>query len=109
MVLPKRHIVNLRDFKAIEAQDIMKLITEMKELLNNTYNEDILISMNTGKHSTQEHIHFHIMPSKGSLRDLISKFENVPKRMRKPNKVLEKMKDKLHKRAITCYHLLLFS
>lgn len=58
----------------------MFLLQEMEDLLNRKFDEDIITFKNSGKHSTQLHAHFHLIPSKGALRDLFSTYENIPKR-----------------------------
>ncbi|MGV8163036.1 MAG: HIT family protein [Candidatus Nanoarchaeia archaeon] len=81
MVLPKRHVAKLDDLEPNEAKDLLDLCSRLKDKLKEKYNEDPLIMLNTGKHSSQEHIHFHIWPSKGMLRELVSSFEGIPKRV----------------------------
>jgi histidine triad (HIT) family protein len=95
MVLPKRHVNNLDDLNPNESKDILNLCAELKDKIKEKYEEDALIMLNTGKHSSQEHIHFHIWPSKGMLRDLVSSFEGIPKRIRATKEELQKMKEEL--------------
>lgn len=54
-------------------EDIKKIVKEIGE-------QDVLVTQNFGVHSTEPHIHFHIFPSLGSTRKLVSSFENIPQR-----------------------------
>ncbi len=80
MVLPQRHTESFSQLNPIEAKDLLDLVEIMRSRLNHFFQEDVLIVRNTGVHSTQPHIHIHLIPSKGSLRDLIGKYENIPAR-----------------------------
>ncbi len=84
MVLPKRHIISLMDLNAEEAAAIANILGRLAKVFIESSDDDPIIFMNQGKHSTQPHIHFHILPSKGGLRHLFSKYEKIPFR-RKAN------------------------
>lgn len=78
LILPKRHVENLADLKPKESQAILNLLERLRKIISKVYKEDSIIVMNTGKYSSQKHLHFHILPSKGGLRHLFSKYENTP-------------------------------
>ena len=67
----------------------------MNDLIKNKFNENTIIHINKGKHGSQKHIHLHIVPSKGNLRQLISKFENIPERKDIPEEDMNKIKNKI--------------
>ncbi|MFA6074104.1 MAG: HIT family protein [Candidatus Woesearchaeota archaeon] len=95
LILPKRHVVELKNLTSKEAKDLLVLCQKFKDKINKTYGEDSLILLNTGKHSSQKHLHFHIWPSKGDLRALVSGYENIPRLVRASKIELEKMKKEL--------------
>ena len=64
LVLPIRHSTNLIDLTAEESKEIFVHLNKLKELLKSRYNTDPMIFMNTGVHSTQDQLHFHIIPAK---------------------------------------------
>ena len=93
MVLPKRHVTRLQDLKAKESQAILKLLGRLGKVMPEIYSEDPVIFMNLGKHSSQPHIHFHILPSKGSLRDLFASYEKIPYRKQGTTQSFKKIAD----------------
>lgn len=95
MVLPIRHVTTLCELSADESKDIFLLIHEIKEKINELFEHSAIIEMNTGEHGSQEHLHFHILPSKGGLRRLVSKYEEVSFRERASEEKLQAMKQKL--------------
>ena len=95
MILPKRHVINLEDLKPEESQSILELLTRLSKIIPEIYSEDPIIFMNLGKHSTQPHTHFHILPSKGGLRDLFSNLEKIPKRVKATPEELRKISKKI--------------
>ena len=95
MILPKKHTASFEELDKEQLADLMKLTEEIKDLLKQKYKKYPLILLNTGKHKTQEHIHIHIWPSKGGLRDLVSKYEKVPKRKKITKQELKRMKEKI--------------
>jgi diadenosine tetraphosphate (Ap4A) HIT family hydrolase len=97
IVLPKRHVSNINDLTNDEAKDLLSFCDKMKQKIKNRYKEDPLIVLNTGKHSTQDHIHFHVLPSKGGIRDLFASFEGCPKRKDIPLEEYGRLKEDLEK------------
>ena len=98
MILPKRHVTDLADLKPEESQSIMKLLGRLSKIIPEVYSEDPIIFMNLGKHSTQPHIHFHILPSKGGLRHLFSEYEKLPFRKKATFQELKKISNKIRKK-----------
>ncbi|MCP4523117.1 MAG: HIT family protein [Candidatus Gracilibacteria bacterium] len=82
MVLPKRHVTqtNMSDLSPEESHDLICLLDEIQEVIENLSEDSAIILKNNGKHITQAHLHFHIFPSKGYLRNLVGSFENIPER-----------------------------
>jgi diadenosine tetraphosphate (Ap4A) HIT family hydrolase len=80
MVLPNRHVTQLSDLKPIESVNILKYLEIAGKVIKKLFSQDPIIIMNTGSHSTQDHLHFHILPSKGGIRELFQSFEKVPYR-----------------------------
>lgn len=80
LVMPIKHATKLTELQTHEAQNFVTLVEEMKELVKQKSGTDVLVVQNSGVHSTEPHIHFHVFPSKGSLRKLVSTFEGIPDR-----------------------------
>ena len=88
LILPKRH-AKLSDLTEIELLDIQQLIEKMKVTLLKLAealpeikgHEPMLVSMMDTMHaSIPEHFHFHLIPSKNKIRDLIESYstkENI--------------------------------
>jgi len=95
LILPKRHVTCLGDLSSEEAKDLLGLVTNLKDKLLNRYEEKPVLHMNYSKHASQGHIHFHLLPSKESIRGFISSIEGVPRRVRASKEELEKLRDEL--------------
>jgi diadenosine tetraphosphate (Ap4A) HIT family hydrolase len=82
LVLPKKCVSQkgISLLNSTELNDLMSLIQRMENTLNLIYTEDVITFKNSNSHSTQLHLHYHLLPSKGALRDLFSNFENIPNR-----------------------------
>ena len=95
IVMPKKHVTQLEIdlLPDEELRDFMKLVQEMENLLNEKFEENCITFKNSGKHSTQAHLHYHLLPSKGALRDLFSEYEQIPKREEISKEEYEKMKN----------------
>ena len=93
MVLPKRHIEKMSDLSEQESKAIFDMLNNLKDRLNKKYSEDVIIFINTGKHSSEPHLHIHILPSKGNIRNFFQSYENVAYRKRLSNEELKKFKD----------------
>ena len=95
MVLPKRHIEKLSELSEQESKAIFDMIDNLKNRLNKKYSEDVIIFINTGKHSSESHLHLHVLPSKGNIRNFFQNYEKVVYRKRLSNEELKKFKDDL--------------
>jgi len=93
MVIPIRHITSLKDFSEKEAKSMFDLMDKILNIIKNEFEHDPLIGLNHGSWATQEHIHFHVFPTKGGLRHLMSTFDKeVPFRKRADSNELDEMK-----------------
>jgi len=92
MLIPKRHITSLNGLTSLEAFDVFNLIEEVLSILKKAYKKDSLVILNTGKHCSQEHIHFHVFPSNGGCRDLVSEYKNISSRPKRSEKDLSEQK-----------------
>lgn len=97
IVMPKKHVTQttMCDLSDEELRDFMSLVQEMEDLLNEEFEENVITFKNSGKHSTEIHLHYHLLPSKGALRDLFSTFESIPKREEITKREYENMKKRL--------------
>jgi diadenosine tetraphosphate (Ap4A) HIT family hydrolase len=97
IVLPKRHVsqTNMNELNNEELRDFMNLVQKMEDTMNTKFEDPIITFKNSKKHSTEEHLHYHLLPSKGALRDLFSTFENIAKRVDISQEEYEEMRDKL--------------
>lgn len=97
IVIPKRHVTQttMCDLSDEELRDFMSLVQEIEDLLNDKFEENVITFKNSGKHSTELHLHYHLLPSKGALRDLFSTFESIPKREEITKREYENMKKHL--------------
>jgi len=95
MVLPKRHVTDLSKLTPKESKDINKLIKSAEKKINKHFDNDVVVFMNTKSHSSQKHLHFHVLPSKAGLREFIAKYENIPEKKEKSKKELEEIKKNL--------------
>lgn len=77
MVLPLRHVTKLNELSKEESKAIFDLIGKLEPVIHKKYGEDALVVLNRGKHATQPHLHFHIIPSKGNMRYVISNYEKI--------------------------------
>src|SRR3989338_5725065 len=75
MVLPKRHVIDLTELSEKESKSLLDMTEKILIALKKTYWKDPIVEMNTGKWSSQSHLHLHVLPSEGSLRHLISRYE----------------------------------
>lgn len=97
MILPIRHVEDVSHLTSEEAQNLFKLIGKLKKTIEKKYQESAIVHINSGIHSTQKHIHIHILPSRGGLRQLVSYFEKVKEREEMSKENMEKIKQELLK------------
>jgi diadenosine tetraphosphate (Ap4A) HIT family hydrolase len=95
LVLPKRHVTDAAELSPEESSDLLALVSEMKRLIRAKVDEEVIIHMNTGSHSSQPHIHFHVLPTKSNLRSHVSLDENIPRANAVSNETLAEIKIKL--------------
>jgi len=95
IILPIRHVENYSGLSEEEAKEMFELVDEMDDVIKSKCGEDAIIYINKGKHGSERHIHLHIVPSKGNLRQLMSKYENIPEKKDIPEKEMNKMRDKI--------------
>ena len=96
LVIPKRHIENLNDFREEEAKDMFGHIEYLSCLLKEKFGgRGAFSSMNHHDLKTQEHIHFHMIAIDEGLRGLVSKYLNVGLRKRIPDDKLEMFAQKI--------------
>ena len=95
MVLPKRHCTKLSELSPEEAKDFLDTVEFTKEKLKELYDEPPLVIQNSGKHSSEIHFHFHVLPSKGPMRRLFSEYEGIPYREDISREEYEEMKQYL--------------
>lgn len=80
LVLPKDHVSSFHDLSAEATQGFLTLLEDIKMIVKSIGKQDVLVTQNSGVHSTEPHIHFHVFPSLGSTRKLVGSFENIPER-----------------------------
>ncbi len=95
LVCPCRHVEHISDLTALEAKALFDLVGRMDLALPKLFTDAPIVFINRGKHGTQSHLHIHILPSKGGIRDLFSAFEQIPRRVTKPMTELTAMADAL--------------
>jgi|SRR3989344_941886 len=93
MVLPKRHIASKKDLTEKEAKSLFDMIDKVVCAVEKAYKEDAIIHINTGNLRSQQHLHIHIVPSKGDLRQHMALYEGVPERQDISDAEKENMKD----------------
>ena len=82
MILPRRHVTRLAELTADEAKAVTQLTDQLVDAVEKLTGEAPCIHINHGHHKSQPHLHVHVVPSKGSLRDHFVAHEGVPNRVR---------------------------
>ena len=95
LVMPKKHVLSLSELSEEERSNFVLLMEEMKKRVREKMNRDVIVVQNTGKHSSQEHVHFHILPTKAGLRELFAPYHSVPIRDDVSEIEMQKMRNKL--------------
>ncbi len=95
MVLPNRHVKELRDLTAEELKAMHELFDKLSKAIKEEYGQDALIALNRGANTSQEHTHFHVIPSAKAIRHIFAAAENLPGRVRKTPEELTKIKERL--------------
>lgn len=91
MVIPKRHVDTVGELAADEAKSLMDLTAQMEKTLRTQFPHPPIIFLNSDSHKSQSHLHVHVLPSKGALRDLVAGFEQIPSRVRRPMEELTQL------------------
>ena len=89
IAIKEGHLVILKGADGFNLIDEQKFIGHRGE----ADNPSAVILKNNGKHITQSHLHFHIFPSKGYLRNLVWNYENIPERESIPEEKYIEMRD----------------
>lgn len=97
MVVPTRHVENLSELSPKESKDILYMIDRISKAISSQDINVPIIFMNTGNHSTQPHLHFHVLPSKGGIRELFSSHEKIPESIKMSEKELNQMASRIAK------------
>lgn len=95
LIVPKK-CVSQKEINKLtpdESYDLNCLVQTMEDVLGKLSGGNVMTFKNSGNGSTECHFHFHLLPSKGNLRDLISGFENIPNRELKSNDEMMDMRD----------------
>ncbi|MEK6899188.1 MAG: HIT domain-containing protein [Nanoarchaeota archaeon] len=93
IVLPKRHVLSASDFSTNEASEFLDLIERVKNVVQEKYGEGLLVVQHGRGYASEKHLHYHVLPSKGSLRTLVSSYEGVLEREEIPREGLRAMRD----------------
>jgi len=80
LIMPKRHVTQNKfsDLTPEESSDLFGLIEFMQNKMNKFSDEDVILYKNSESHSTEGHLHFHLLPSKGHMREMFASYENTP-------------------------------
>ena len=78
MVLPRRHVIEMAELSEIESKSMFEMMNVVYLKLEKRYLEGVVLFKNGRGHLSQEHLHFHLLPSKVGLRKLVSSYEAVP-------------------------------
>ena len=93
IVIPKRHVVNFGGLTKDEAKDVLDLVDFMSDILQKAFGNNTVVHTNIGIHRSEEHLHIHLLPSKGGIRDFISQIEGVPRREDISDEKTQEMRD----------------
>lgn len=91
MVLPIRHVASWDALTANESHAIFTTVDLCINALNKITPEPAISLINSGSHSSQEHIHMHVLPSKKPLRGLFAASEGLAERKRADLETLKKI------------------
>lgn len=95
LVIPNRHVTSIYDLSQSESHSLLYLVEFAKSLISKKFPAPPIVFQNSGSHSTQEHIHIHVLPSSGNLRQLVSRYENIPERPEISEEEMEKCAQEL--------------
>lgn len=95
MILPKRHVTSYADLTGEEAREILGNIEKWDAAFNKNYGESAIVVINRGAHSTQAHLHVHVLPSKGGLKKAFQSSEGITEKLKFTKEDFEKARDEL--------------
>ena len=95
MILPVRHVEQLRDLTPDESSAFLKAIDRAMLAVTEAYEETPMCLVNGWKYRTQPHLHAHVLPSKYNLRGLYSTSEGLEERKRANEQTIKNIKEKL--------------
>ncbi|MBN2095099.1 MAG: HIT domain-containing protein [Candidatus Aenigmarchaeota archaeon] len=84
MVLPVRHVGDVSDLTEKESKAMFGCIGLFQKVLPELYGAHAMVIQNPVQKRTEEHLHYHILPSTGGIRDLFTNFEKTPYRVDVP-------------------------
>ena len=95
LIMPIRHVESFQELNQEEAKDLLDFVGQTRKRLQEVYPDDPILFMNFGEHSSQKHLHFHIIPSKSEVRKLYNLSEGSPVREKKSEDELRIMRDEI--------------
>lgn len=86
MIIPRRHVARVSELTPEESHAVHGFVDQMVDAVAAAYPEEGIpaIRVNHGKHKSQPHLHYHVLPSRGDLRDHHVAHEGLLYRVRKP-------------------------
>jgi diadenosine tetraphosphate (Ap4A) HIT family hydrolase len=95
LVVPLRHLSDVSQLSEKESKAIFQFIGNLQKALPKLYGRDVIVIQNPNHKRTEGHIHFHVLPSIGGIRDLFSKYEGVPNRKESSYEDMAKMAEEI--------------
>lgn len=95
MILPIRHAENLKDLTPEESRAFLVAIDQCMEAMTRVFDHAPMCHVNGWKHRSQPHLHAHVLPSAGSMRELYVAAEGAPRRRRANEDELRAMAERL--------------
>jgi diadenosine tetraphosphate (Ap4A) HIT family hydrolase len=95
MILPVRHAENLKDLTPEESRAFLVAIDQCMEAMTRVYDHAPMCHVNGWKHRSQPHLHAHVLPSAGSVRELYVAAEGSPRRRRASEDELRAIAERL--------------
>ncbi|MGC9132457.1 MAG: HIT family protein [Candidatus Micrarchaeia archaeon] len=96
MVIPKRHVENLKDLNKKEREHFSKILGEASFLVQKYMKVNhSFIYIKEGEIKSEPHLHAHVLPIALPIRHLIAGFLKVPPKKKAKNEELRKMVEEL--------------
>ncbi len=93
IIIPKRHVEDMKELNKDEAKDLLDLSDYVITILQKVFGGNTTMHLNNGTGRTEEHLHFHILPTKGGIRDFVSHIEGLPRREEVSKEKTREMRD----------------